>query len=80
LVDDIFHDVPGVSIALSTLARSRDYDSCAGDVSQQIRNLVQSYSGSRIALADIYNAMPKSDIGGDGTHPTDNGYKLFAGV
>ncbi|KAH7417851.1 carbohydrate esterase family 3 protein [Cadophora sp. MPI-SDFR-AT-0126] len=80
LVDDIFRDVPGVSIALSTLARSRDYDSCSSDVSQQIRNLVQSYSGSRIALADINNAMSRNDIGSDGTHPTDNGYKLFAGV
>jgi hypothetical protein len=80
LIDDIFRDVPGVSIALSTLARNRDHDICAGDISQQIRNLVQSYSGSRIALADLYNVMLLSDLGEDGTHPTDDGYKLIAWV
>ncbi|KAL6886462.1 hypothetical protein HDV57DRAFT_390273 [Trichoderma longibrachiatum] len=80
LIDDIFQSIPGVTVIVSTLAPSRDYNACASSVSEQYRNLVKQYSGARVGLADINSAMPMSLLSGDGTHPNDDGYKLFAAV
>jgi hypothetical protein len=81
MVDGIFSDIPGVTIILSTIAKSRDHSDCAANVAQQIRNVVSGYpGGTRIQLADFYNAQTTAMIGPDGIHPTDAGYELFAAV
>jgi hypothetical protein len=80
LIDDIYAKIPGVTVVVSTLVKSKGNDACAADVSQQIRDVVSTYSGQRIGLADIYSAISLSQVGEDGIHPTDDGYKLFAAV
>lgn len=81
LIDDIFNNIPGVTVIISTLVPSRDRNDCAKSVSEQFRTLVRTqYSGARIGIADINNAMPMSMVSGDGIHPNDEGYKLFAAV
>jgi hypothetical protein len=81
LVDDIFSSIPGVTVIVSTLVKSRDHDACATKVSQMYRNLVAGYpGGTRIGLADINSVETYDMIAADGTHLTDAGYKLFAAV
>lgn len=82
LVDDIYSNIPGVTVILSTIVRNTNgpWDACASDVSRQIRELVKTYRGQRIGLADINTALPTSMLNGDGTHPSDAGYKFFAAV
>lgn len=81
LVDDIYSKLPDVTIVLSTLVKSRDYRACAEDVSKQFRNLVKNeYRGKRMGLADIDSVIQMSQLNSGGIHPTDDGYKLFAGV
>ncbi|CVL03596.1 related to acetylxylan esterase [Fusarium proliferatum] len=82
LVDDIFDSVPGVTVVLSTLLLNRDSsrNSCSDDISKQIRKVAAGYKGARIALADVRSVMSIDDIGPDKDHPTDDGYKMFAGV
>ncbi|KAF5604267.1 acetylxylan esterase [Fusarium subglutinans] len=82
LVDDIYSNIPGVTVVLSTIVRSTNVtnDACASKVSKQIRQLVNSYRGQRIGLADINPVLPTSMLQKDGIHPTDAGYKLFASV
>jgi hypothetical protein len=79
MTDDIFNSIPGVTVILSTLLPNRDQNPCTDRISQQIRPLVESYQGSRIGLADIRPLLSLSDLV-DGTHPNDEGYKVFAGV
>ncbi|KAF5982347.1 acetylxylan esterase [Fusarium bulbicola] len=82
LVDDIFDSVPGVTVVLSTLLLNKDSsrNSCSDDISKQIRKVAAGYKGARIALADVRSVMSMDDIGPDKDHPTDDGYKMFAGV
>lgn len=80
MIDDIFNSIPGVTVILSTLARSHNHDDCSASLSQQYRDLVSSYKGKRIGLADIYSVMLMTDLSSDGIHPNDFGYKLFASV
>ena len=81
MIDGIYSRVPGVTVVLSTLVKSKSNDACAANLSQQYRNLVtNTYSGQRIGLADIYSAIAIDQVSGDGIHPTDDGYKLFAAV
>jgi hypothetical protein len=81
LIDDIYSKLPDVTIVLSTLVKSRDYRTCAEDVSRQFRNLVKNeYRGKRMGLADIDSVFQMSQLNSGGIHPTDDGYKLFAGV
>ncbi|KAI1039672.1 hypothetical protein LB505_008395 [Fusarium chuoi] len=82
LVDDIFDSVPGVTVVLSTLLLNKDSsrNSCSDDISKQIRKVAAGYKGARIALADVRSVMSMDDIGPDKDHPTDEGYKMFAGV
>ncbi|KAM0547807.1 hypothetical protein ACHAPJ_010269 [Fusarium lateritium] len=82
LVDDIYSNIPGVTVILSTIVKNTNTtnDACATKLSKQIRQLVKTYRGQRIGLADINPALPTSMLQKDGTHPTDAGYKLFAAV
>ncbi|KAH6658567.1 carbohydrate esterase family 3 protein [Truncatella angustata] len=79
MTDDIFNSIPGVTVILSTLLPNKDQNPCTDRISQQIRQLVESYRGSRIGLADIRPLLSLTDLV-DGTHPDDGGYKVFAGV
>ncbi|KAI1008878.1 hypothetical protein LB504_001329, partial [Fusarium proliferatum] len=82
LVDDIYSNIPGVTVVLSTIVRSTNVtnDACASKVSKQIRQLVKTYRGQRLGLADINPVLHTSMLQKDGIHPTDAGYKLFASV
>ncbi|RBR20331.1 uncharacterized protein FIESC28_05295 [Fusarium coffeatum] len=82
LVDDILNSVPGVTLIVSTLFRNADAtrDACTADISRQIKDVVAEFKGAPIGLADVRNVMSLSDIGPDKDHPTDAGYKVFAGV
>jgi hypothetical protein len=81
MIDDIYDKVPGVTIVLSTLVKSRNHRACAEDLSRQYRDLVRNqYRGKRMGLADIDSNIQMSQIDGDGIHPNDEGYKLFAAV
>jgi hypothetical protein len=81
LTDDVFNSIPGVTIIMSTLTISRDYNACASNLSQQFRNLVYNYpAGTRIMMADWNAAMTADMLGPDGIHPDDAGYKYFAAV
>jgi hypothetical protein len=79
LIDDIYDKVPEVTVILSTLVKSRDHRACAEDLSQQFRDLVKNdYSDKRMGLADIDAIIQMSQVSGDGIHPNDEGYKIFA--
>jgi hypothetical protein len=81
LIDDIYKQLPDVTIVLSTLVRSRDRKACSEDLSNQYRNLVKNdYRGKRMGLADIESVISMSQVSDDGIHPTDDGYRLFASV
>jgi hypothetical protein len=81
LIDDIYDKVPDVTIVLSTLVKSRDNRACAEGLSQQFRDLVKNdYRGKRMGLADIDSIIQMSQVSGDGIHPSDDGYRLFAAV
>jgi hypothetical protein len=81
LIDDIYDKVPGSTIILSTLVKSKNNRACAEDLSRQHRDLVRNdYRGKRIGLADIDSVIQMSQLDGDGIHPNDEGYRLFAAV
>lgn len=81
LIDDIYDKVPEVTVVLSTLVKSKNSRACAEDLSQQFRDLVKNdYRGKRIGLADIDSVIQMSQLDGDGIHPNDDGYRLFAAV
>lgn len=81
LIDDIYSKLPDVTVVLSTLVRSRDHSTCSENLSKQFRNLVKNdYAGRRIGMADIESVITMSQVADDGIHPTDDGYRLFAGV
>ncbi|KAI0529773.1 hypothetical protein GGR58DRAFT_526027 [Xylaria digitata] len=83
MIDDIFRILLDTTVVLSTLVSSdkgADIEACAAATSQQYANLVaNTYRGCRIALADIHGALRVDQLA-DGTHPTDEGYKIFAAI
>ncbi|KAH7316977.1 SGNH hydrolase-type esterase domain-containing protein [Stachybotrys elegans] len=80
MLDGIFSSIDGVTIILSTLLPKGTNNGCASFVSEQYRSLVQNdFAGRRIGLADINSVLPSSTLI-DGTHPTNEGYRLFASV
>ncbi|KAI1149546.1 hypothetical protein F4825DRAFT_49431 [Nemania diffusa] len=83
MIDDIFRLIPDTTIVLSNLVRSgqgADVEACAAATSQLYANLVAvTYRGYRITLADIHGAVRVDQLA-DGTHPTDEGYEIFAAV
>lgn len=81
LIDDIYNKLPDVTIVLSTLVKSKNSRACAENLSQQFRDLVtKDYRNKRMGLADIDSIIKMDQLDGDGIHPNDEGYKLFAAV
>jgi hypothetical protein len=81
LVRDIFNDVPGVVVILSTLVPSPSIKACAARVSEQYRAAAARLENGRIAVADFNTAMTDAMFSSDdGIHPTDAGYKFMASV
>jgi hypothetical protein len=82
LIDDIYANTPGVTVIISTVLVSGSTGTCPGIVSAQYKALYENYkaAGARVGFADMYSALTISDIGPDGTHPTDNGYLKMASV
>ncbi|KAK1518258.1 hypothetical protein CABS01_05792 [Colletotrichum abscissum] len=83
MIDEIFKTLPDTTVILSSLVKSGKDDgikACAAAVSQGYRNLVYTtYRGYRISYANIHKAISLNQID-YGTHPTDEGYRLFASV
>lgn len=81
LIDVIYSKLPKVTIVLSTLVKSKDNSACAGNLSQQYRDLVAiNYRSKRMGRADIDSVVQMSQLNDSGIHPSADGYKLFAGV
>lgn len=81
LIDDIFNSIPGVTVVMSTVLPSRDHTQCAIDVSRQFRQLLAGYpSDKRIVVADLNSGLTLDDIGPDGIHPNDGGYRKVAAI
>lgn len=80
LIDGLFGALPETTIIVSTLLPHRTIDSCMTDVSSQYRSVVASYTGKRIALADMHSALTMDDLLPDNTHPNAGGYKKMASV
>jgi hypothetical protein len=80
MMNEIYASIDGVTIILSTLLPKSVNNACASFVSEQYRSLVRDeFVGRRVGLADINSVLPASMLA-DGTHPTDEGYRLFASV
>ncbi|TGJ79062.1 hypothetical protein E0Z10_g9703 [Xylaria hypoxylon] len=83
MIDEIFETLPDTTVILSTIVQSGKgaaVEACAAATSQQYINLVaNTYRGYRIAVADVHSAISMNQLA-DGTHPTDEGYKIFAAV
>ena len=69
-------------IASSLLPNLKDsVDECVKKLNIGIKQAVDNATadGMKTAWVDVYNAVPKTEIHtDDSTHPTDDGYKLFA--
>ncbi|PPJ55916.1 hypothetical protein CBER1_03790 [Cercospora berteroae] len=69
-------------IASSLLPNLKDsVDECVHKLNIGIKEAVDNATadGMKTGWVDVYNAVPKSEIQtSDSTHPTDEGYKLFA--
>ena len=84
MIDDIFAQVNGVTIILSTLLPNRDStaNNYVGIVNSGYRDLVSAYQASnkKVQLADMNTGfITVSDLP-DGTHPVDAGYRKMAAV
>lgn len=69
-------------IASSLLPNLKDsVDECVRTLNVGIKNAVDNATaeGMNLGWVDVYNAVPRKYIHADDkTHPTDEGYKLFA--
>jgi hypothetical protein len=85
MLDVLFNGMPGVAVVLSTVlpnANRSVYD-CAKKVNRGYRDIAarRAADGQKIVLADTDDGfITTADIGTDGTHPTDGGYKKLAAV
>lgn len=82
LLDPIYDaDGGNTAVVLSALLvnANADADACARRVTEKYKARVAAgaAAGHKIVLADM-SAITKGDLGGDGTHPTDAGYKKMA--
>lgn len=85
LIDRLFDAIPGVTIIASTLLPNGNANTQANAViyNSQIPGVVQARqaAGKKIAYVDFSSSyFSLSDIGSDGTHPTEAGYLKMAEV
>lgn len=84
LLDTLFDSIPGTTVILSTLLPNRrEYKQRnAKMINEKYRQLVETRrkNHDRIVLAEMAGQITVDDLGPDGTHPSDDGYKKMAGV
>ncbi|CAM1507911.1 Fc.00g047590.m01.CDS01 [Cosmosporella sp. VM-42] len=83
LIEYILGQVPDTVIVLSTLVASKANQPRTDTINAKYRTLAQTMrsEGKHIVLADMADGfITLSDIGTDGVHPTDGGYKKMAAV
>ena len=85
ILDDLFKNIDGVTVLLSTLLRNNNDTVNANviEVNKQYRQLVKDNQakGRKIELAEMNNGFIKEgDILSDNTHPTHDGYRKMAAV
>ncbi|KKK25956.1 hypothetical protein ARAM_003532 [Aspergillus rambellii] len=81
LLTELFNQINGTTIILSTLLPNTKQPRIAEQISRQYRNVAarRRAQGDRVVLAEM-SYFIKSDQLADGTHPTDSGYKEMASV
>ncbi|KAL4934910.1 SGNH hydrolase-type esterase domain-containing protein [Aspergillus oleicola] len=81
LLDNLYSSIPDTTIILSTLLPNTAQPGLIADINIQYRMIYtrRKYSGEKIVLADMANALEVSDLQDD-THPTDEGYRKMATV
>lgn len=83
LVDQIFSSVPNVTVLVAKLPPNGN---SAIEANGQLFNanlekMVAARPRAKLMLADMHSALDvKTDIGADGQHPNDGGYKKIATV
>ncbi|MFG1606160.1 SGNH/GDSL hydrolase family protein [Actinoplanes sp. NPDC049265] len=84
LIQRIVAARPGVKVVVSTLvpsrdagnnARVREFNAALPAIARDERA-----AGHRVYLADLFSSLTVDDIGADGIHPTDGGYRKMADV
>ncbi|KAL4942920.1 SGNH hydrolase-type esterase domain-containing protein [Aspergillus oleicola] len=82
MVRDIFRNIPDVTIVLSGLLPNNNHDKCTKSLNDQYGRIADRLAkdGENIVFANLHNGQLTLDDLGDGTHPTDAGYKKMAGV
>jgi hypothetical protein len=88
LLDDIYSNIPGTTVILSTLIVSKNglTERFRANVNAQFRALVQDRRGNhnqKIVLAEMDGSKPfftTNDIGDNDVHPNDGGYLKMAAV
>ncbi|KAL3440260.1 SGNH hydrolase-type esterase domain-containing protein [Aspergillus insuetus] len=82
MVEDIFNNVPDVTIILSGLMPNSINNVCTKLLNNAYRQIVDRLAarGRKIVFADTYNGYITMDDLHDGTHPHDFGYQKFAAV
>ncbi|KAL2782956.1 SGNH hydrolase-type esterase domain-containing protein [Aspergillus keveii] len=82
MVEDIFNNVPDVTIILSGLMPNSINNVCTKLLNNAYGQIVDRLAarGRKIVFADTYNGYITMDDLHDGTHPHDFGYQKFAAV
>jgi lysophospholipase L1-like esterase len=82
LIDQITANDPGVTVLVGNLIQSLNAnvvaDGPAFNAALPAIIASKQAAGQHVALVDMYDAIPTSDLGPDGIHPTDAGYQLMA--
>ncbi|KAK8017500.1 hypothetical protein PG993_013826 [Apiospora rasikravindrae] len=74
MINLLLEKIPETTIILSTILPSATRQSCVDDVNKQLKALKNE--SKRVYIAEM--KLTINDIGSDGTHPTDAGYKKMA--
>lgn len=84
LVDQILRAAPAATVVVSTLVPNVDatVESRVRAYNSQLPGIVQAKAaaGKKVRLADFHANLTLADIGADGIHPTDGGYRKLADV
>ncbi|HEV2634558.1 MAG TPA: ricin-type beta-trefoil lectin domain protein [Actinocrinis sp.] len=82
LIDQVTTNDPGVTVLVGNLIQSLNANVAADGptFNAALPAIIQSKqaAGQHVALVDMYDAIPTSDLISDGIHPNDTGYQLMA--
>ncbi|KAK2861454.1 hypothetical protein FQN49_004184 [Arthroderma sp. PD_2] len=82
LLEDLFENIPEVTVLLSGLLPNKDYDECSKLQNSWYRGVSDKLErqGRKIVFADTYNGYLTMKDLKDGIHPNDTGYRKFASI